>query len=42
MNVKDVWFGSYEERYFRSPHNYDDMVAMMVAMDAETSSLHAV
>ena len=42
VNVKDVWFDSYDEEYFRSRQKYNNMVAMMVAMDAETSSSHAV
>ena len=42
MNSKDVWFDSYEEEYFRSRQKYNNMVAMMVGMDAEISSSHAV
>ena len=42
VNSKDVWFDSYEEEYFRSRQKYNNMVAMMVGMDAEISSSHAV
>ena len=42
VNVKDVWLDSYDEEYFRSPKKYNNMVAMMVVMDAETSSSQAV